>query len=168
VPEHCCSPFHRCGVPGLMLREPPGRNETREMIHELVRARTERPRPARLAVRRERHGMALLHRRSGTAPARREARHAAPAARLARLRACSLASGRRAPKGKSKGDWGMWELRRCAALEPNAAGCCCPCSSAGERELLFDAIRRSNARIAVVPRRTWRGAAQRVRPEPSS
>jgi hypothetical protein len=132
---------------GLMLREPPGRNETREMIHELVRVRTERPRPGVWLS-----AGSVMAWRYYTGDLEQPPLNVKPGTPLPQPD--SLDSGvligkwPQSAEGKSKGDWGTWELRRLRSAGTECGWMLLSVLESGERELLFDAIRRSNARIA--------------------
>ena len=71
-------------------------------------------------------------------------------------------------EGKSKGDWGMWELRRLRSAGTECGWMLLSVLESGERELLFDAIRRSNARIASSRAATGAELLNVCVPEPSS
>ena len=128
------------------MRQPPGRSETREMIHDLVRARATTPQPvvwlSAGSVMAWRYYAGPMH------PSKIERKPGVPLPQPDSIEAGVLiGKWPQSAEGKSKGDWGMWELDRIrsrgecgwmllSVLEP------------GERDMLMGAIQRTNTRIA--------------------
>jgi len=130
------------------LRQPPGRSETREMIHDLVRVRASaRPPVVWLSAG---SVMAWRYYAGPMHASKIERKPGVPLPQPDSIEAGVLiGKWPQSAEGKSKGDWGMWELDRIrsrgecgwmllSVLEP------------GERDMLMAAIRRSNTRIAAL------------------
>ena len=132
---------------GLMLREPPGRSETREMIRELVRVRSAEPRPGVWLSAGS--VMAWLYYTGELEQAPLDVKPGTPLPQPDSLESGVLiGKWPQSAEGKSKGDWGMWELRRLRNAGTECGWMLLSVLEPGERELLFDAIRRSDTRIA--------------------
>ena len=128
------------------LRHPPGRSETREMIHEVMRARETEPRP-------------VVWLSAGSVKAWRyyagpmEDPNVARTAGAPLPQPDSIAPGilvgkwPQSAEGKSKGDWGMWELDRIRRSGGECGWILLSVLEPDERPMLMDAIRRSNTRI---------------------
>ena len=132
---------------GAAMRNPPGRSETREMIHELVRVRSQsasRP-PVWLSAG---SVMAWRYYTGATHQPKMDLQPGVPLPQPDSIEpGVLLGKWPQSAEGKAKGDWAMWELNR---LHDAGNGCGWMLLSvleSGERELLFDAIRRSNTGI---------------------
>ena len=131
-----------------ILRQPPGRNETREMIQAIEASRAA-PGPAPRVWLSAGSVMAWQYYTGRRHQSAVEPKPGAPLPQPDSLEAGVLVGKwPQSAEGKSKGDWGMWEIQRLRTADGECAWMLLSVLEDGEREMLMDAIRRSNSRLA--------------------
>ena len=131
-----------------ILRQPPGRNETREMIQTIEASRAA-PGPAPRVWLSAGSVMAWQYYTGRTHKPAVEPTPGAPLPQPDSLEAGVLVGKwPQSAEGKSKGDWGMWEIQRLRTADGECAWMLLSVLEGGERKMLMDAIQRSNSRVA--------------------
>jgi hypothetical protein len=131
-----------------ILRQPPGRNETREMIQTIEASRAAAA-PAPRVWLSAGSVMAWQYYTGRTHKSAVEPTPGAPLPQPDSLEAGVLVGKwPQSAEGKSKGDWGMWEIQRLRTTDGACAWMLLSVLEDGERDMLMDAIRRSNSRLA--------------------